>query len=54
MQEVGRLEGARKDLMLNIIKTKRQELTAICTAAHIQMPNLPDTAAEPGEVSKAA
>lgn len=45
-----RLEGARKDLMLGIIHSKREELAAICATARLEMPALPDVLGERGEV----
>ena len=51
MQEVARLEGARKDLMLGIIDSKRQQLAAVCALSHMSMPPLPEAhPAESGEV----
>ena len=51
MQEVVRLEGARKDLMLGIIDSKRQQLAAVCALSHMSMPPLPEAhPAESGEV----
>lgn len=51
VQEIARLEGARKDLMMGIIDSKRQQISAICTASHMPVPPLPAADAhEPGEV----
>ena len=38
LQEIARLEGARKDLMLSIIEAKRQQLAAICAESHMSLP----------------
>lgn len=51
MQEIARLEGAKKDLMLGIIDSKRQQIVALCTASHMPVPPMPEAdAAGSGEV----
>ena len=51
IHEITRLEGARKDLMMGIIDSKRQQISAICNSSHMIIPPLPAAdAQEPGEV----
>lgn len=53
-QEIARLEGARKDLMMGIIDSKRQQLRGVCTASHMPVPPLPENNnKETGEVNSA-
>lgn len=51
MQEIARLEGARKDLMMGIIDSKRQHLVTLCETSHMPIPPMPEAGAqESGEV----
>lgn len=50
-QEIERLEGARRDLMLTILEQKQQQISVICTTSHMNIPTFADFhPSEPGEV----